>query len=100
MCPRHKQMSIDRKKKRDRERGSAAARGYDETWRRTRASYIKAKRVCEWDGCSDPIDEVHHKMPLAEGGARLDWGNLQGLCRHHHSSITANRERDEQGRWL
>jgi 5-methylcytosine-specific restriction protein A len=84
--------------KRDRRRGSAAARGYGARWRRLRAMYLRAN-----PRCVDPF-EVHetlmlantvdHVLPKSEGGTDV-WDNLQSLCASCHNRKTAS----EDGRW-
>ena len=37
-----------------------------------------------------PVEEVHHKLPLAEGGTH-DEGNLISLCQSCHARIHAER---------
>ena len=78
----------------ERDRPSAAARGYDQHWRRVRAAYIKAHPYCCVPGCGEPTTDVDHVIRLADGGTN-QWSNLQGFCHRHHSSKTAS----EDGRW-
>jgi hypothetical protein len=33
-------------------------------------------------------EEVHHRVPIAAGGDRFAFSNLEHLCKHHHSEIT------------
>lgn len=84
-----------RRKKRRREdqrRPGARARGYDERWQRTRSAFLTAFPVCQHEhGCLEPAVDVHHidgQGPLGERGH--DWSNLAGLCKRHHSQITAS----------
>ncbi|EUA18459.1 HNH endonuclease signature motif containing protein [Mycobacterium xenopi] len=48
-----------------------------------RAAKLAANPVCEWPGCRRPAERVDHIVPLAEGGPRYAWTNLQALCRPH-----------------
>jgi 5-methylcytosine-specific restriction protein A len=75
-------------KQRERERGSAAARGYDREWRRIRAEYLVTHPICEV--CKKvPATEVHHKNPLAPRGTGThDWWNLEARCKPCHSRRT------------
>ena len=65
--------------------GTAAQRGYDAQWRSARAAIMnRARNQCEHSGCHVPAVEVHHIVPLAEGGPRLHASNLIALCQDHH----------------
>jgi len=72
---------------------------YGYAWRRIRARYIAAHPLCERcdsNGRLTPAEQVHHKIPLTEGGTHKE-GNLQALCRACHSGITLaenNRQRN------
>ena len=63
---------------------------YGRAWRRIRTCYIQAHPLCEQcekEGRLTPAEEVHHILPLADGGTH-DAGNLMALCKSCHSSIT------------
>lgn len=71
-------------------RPSAAARGYDHNWRRTRGRYLQLHPECEHPGCPELAEDVHHldlQGPNGPNGHRHF--NLQALCHAHHSSVTA-----------
>jgi hypothetical protein len=58
---------------------SAANRGYDGAWRKVRLVVLERDgHRCAW--CARPATTVDHVRPLAEGGARLDPGNLVACC--------------------
>ena len=78
----------------NRRRGSAAKRGYDRKWRKTRARIIARDPICRAPGCIHPSTDVDHIVPKALGGSDDD-DNLQGLCKTCHSRKTAR----EDGRW-
>lgn len=83
-----------RRRKRDT-RPSAAQRGYDKAWFRTRHAFLKAHPNCEH--CDGPATEVDHrdgKGPLGPLGHH--WPNLRALCKPCHSSRTAQ---DQPGGW-
>lgn len=67
-------------------RPSSTARGYDRKWRRVRAMFLRRHPACEL--CGGEATEVHHMVPLAEGGTHA-WANLQPLCKRCHSRVTA-----------
>jgi 5-methylcytosine-specific restriction protein A len=78
-------------------RSSAARRGYDAQWRRTRARFLRAHPRCEHGGCTEPATEAHHLDGLGPNGpAGHDEFNLQALCGRHHSQVTA---REQPGGW-
>ena len=71
---------------------------YGRAWQHIRDLYIAAHPLCEQ--CADagritPAREVHHIIPLTEGGSNDD-NNLLALCTVCHSGITrgaTNRRR-------
>ena len=72
-------------------RDSEKKRMYGRCWKRIRDSYVKAHPFCEvcyGKGVLVPVEEVHHKKPLSEGGTH-DRGNLIALCKSCHSRIHA-----------
>jgi len=82
----------------DARRPSSVERGYDATWRATRAAYLKAYPQCQDpQGCIKPATDVDHIDGQGPRGPRgHDWANLRGLCHSHHSQRTA---RDQPGGW-
>lgn len=45
---------------------------------------------CKVPGCANLSTDVDHIKPLTDDGADpYDEGNLQGLCKRHHSAKTA-----------
>lgn len=99
-CAEHRRL-------RDLARGTAADRGYDKTWRTTRADYLAhhAPRknylgvsvpICENCGrCAEETQhplEVDHIDGLGPDGPRgHDPTNLQALCRPCHQTKTAHQ---------
>jgi 5-methylcytosine-specific restriction protein A len=82
----------------DRERASAARRGYGPRWRRARAGYLARHPLCvqcEAAGRLEPATVVDHVIPH-HGDQALFWaeGNWQGLCKRCHDAKTAR-----EGRW-
>ena len=79
-------------------RGYSSGKRYGRAWKRIRDSYVKTHPFCEQcfeKGIIVPVDEVHHKKPLSEGGSH-DRSNLISLCKSCHAKIHAERG-DYQG---
>jgi 5-methylcytosine-specific restriction endonuclease McrA len=78
-------------------RGSARKRGYDKTWEKASKLYRSANPICERCLSRGKYNDkdllVHHIKPLKEGGARLDFNNLQTLCRSCHKAIHKEMDR-------
>jgi 5-methylcytosine-specific restriction endonuclease McrA len=86
------------KRELDRERPSAARRGYGLRWRRARAAFLALHPVCA--GCRAqgrvvPATVVDHVVPH-HGDQTLFWdrGNWAPLCKSCHDAKTAR-----EGRW-
>ena len=72
-CEEHAKLEAKRYEKYDRDR------------------YISAHPLCEEclkAGRMTPAEEVHHKLPLSQGGTHAE-SNLMALCKPCHSRITA-----------
>ena len=94
-CPEHKRLVAARYNR--YERTPEMKHRYNGAWPAIRRSYIKAHPLCEVcrrEGRYTEAREVHHIIPLADGGTH-DANNLMALCKPCHSRITAN----EGGRW-
>jgi 5-methylcytosine-specific restriction protein A len=64
---------------------------YGRKWKRIRDRYIAANPLCAEcgrDGRLTAAEEVHHVIPLGQGGTH-DNDNLMSLCTSCHSRITA-----------
>ena len=75
-------------------RGSACSRGYDGTWKALREAKLQQDPWCAHCLAQDkhtPASEVDHIRPFKGKGdpLRLDWRNLQSLCKPCHSRKTA-----------
>ncbi len=68
----------------DRERGTAAKRGYDREWREFAKAFLLDHPFCNRCGAVSVM--VHHRKPLKEGGERLDKANCEALCQSCHLS--------------
>ena len=78
-------------------RSAEMKRRYNGAWPRIRSRFLNAHPLCEIcmkEGRATPAAEVHHIIPLADGGTH-DPDNLMALCKPCHSRITAT----EGGRW-
>lgn len=64
---------------------------YGRAWKRIRDRHIKEHplcELCEQQGVLRPAEEVHHRLPLADGGTH-ERNNLVSLCRSCHMKIHA-----------
>ena len=74
-------------------RGYNANDRYGNNWKRIRAWYVAKHPLCEQcykEGRYVPVEEVHHIVPLAEGGTNAD-SNLISLCKSCHEKIHRQR---------
>jgi len=78
------------------QRGTSAERGYDATWRKLRAAYLREHPLCECDACQGgkvrvtAAQVVNHRIDIAERpDLRLEWDNLQSMSKAHHDAYTA-----------
>jgi 5-methylcytosine-specific restriction enzyme A len=86
------------KRELDRERPSAARRGYGPRWRRARAAFLAQHPLCAACralGRVVPATVVDHVVPH-RGNQRLFWyeGNWAPACKPCHDAKTAR-----EGRW-
>jgi 5-methylcytosine-specific restriction protein A len=75
------------------QRDPETRRRYGRAWKRIRDRYIKSHPLCEEckrNGKLIPSEEVHHVVPLREGGTHKE-SNLMALCKSCHSRIHAER---------
>ena len=77
----------------DRNRGTAAQRGYGARWQRIRLMHLRSNPLCMdpygvHEGRPVPATDVDHILPRREGGSDSD-DNLQSLCHSCHSKKTA-----------
>ena len=86
-CEKHAKQD---RKEYDRQRGSFRERGYSFEWDKARKLYLSKNPLCEICATKNKIVQsvlVHHKVPITEGGALLDYNNLQALCNNCHENI-------------
>ena len=75
------------------DRDPAVRRRYGRAWKRIRDSYVQLHPLCEQcqeKGLLVPTEEVHHRIPLSEGGTHAR-ENLIALCKPCHARIHAER---------
>ncbi len=68
-------------------------RRYGRSWQRIRKAYAEQHPLCEEclkEGRLVPVEQVHHIVPLSEGGTN-DFSNLRSLCQSCHSRLHALR---------
>ena len=92
-CPAHTHEAT----RYDRERGTAAERGYGGRWRKVRKSYLAAHPLCVeclGAGRTAASDQVDHIVPVTGPDDPLFWDkdNWQALCTPCHRAKSA-RER-------
>lgn len=85
----------------DQRRGSARQRGYDWTWAKARAAYLREHPLCEQ--ClrvrlTVVAAMVDHIVPMSDGGDKLDDDNLQSLCWSCHEVKKAREKRAVRAR--
>lgn len=98
-CPCERREAAERKARFDKDRPSAAARGYDADWRRLRAAQLAAHPFCR--RCGAPARDVDHVAPLRQAPERrLDPANLQSLCASCHSRAKQSEERRAHSRTI
>jgi len=69
---------------------------YGRAWKKIRARFLSQHPLCEQcekAGRLTPAEEVHHILPLADGGTH-DEDNLMALCKSCHSRITVRNGRN------
>lgn len=94
-CYEHQKQENQRYEKYDR--SPEMKKRYGRAWKRIRDRHITQYPLCEMcknHGRLTPAEEVHHILPLSQGGTHED-SNLMSLCKSCHSEITAK----EGGRW-
>lgn len=70
-------------------RNQTVRRKYGRAWKRIRDSYVKTHPFCEKcfeKGILVPVDEVHHIVPISQGGTH-ERSNLMSLCKSCHNKI-------------
>lgn len=97
-CEQHRKQAASDYEKYGRDK--AVRRKYGRAWKRIRDKYVSEHPFCELcfeKGILVPVDEVHHKLPLAEGGTH-DRNNLISLCKSCHAKIHGERGDYQEGK--
>lgn len=94
-CDQHKRETA---KRYDKERGTAAQRGYDARWRKARAVFLRRNPLCvecQKEGKLVQATVVDHRIPH-KGNYEKFWdeNNWQALCKLCHDRKTV---RDDGG---
>ena len=90
-CEEHAKQEAKRYEKYDRD--PAVRRRYGRAWKRIRDSYVHEHPLCELcleTGKLVETEEVHHRIPLSEGGTHAR-ENLISLCKTCHAKLHAER---------
>ena len=86
-CDKHR---IEERRKYDKyERSPDINKKYSHAWRRIRDRYAAAHPLCEMclkAGRLTPVQEVHHILPVSQGGTHA-MDNLMSLCQSCHTKI-------------
>ncbi len=93
-CEKHKKQETQRY---DRERGTAAQRGYGGRWQRYRLQYLRQHPLCvecESKGLVKPSKHVDHIKAVSGPDDPLFWApdNHQALCHSCHSRKTVKED--------
>lgn len=80
----------------DKERGTAAQRGYDSKWRKARLGFLRKHPLCTYCIAKGLVIEatvVDHIKPH-KGDKILFWqrDNWQALCKSHHDAKTVRED--------
>ena len=86
-CDKHR---TEERRKYDRyERSPDINKKYGYAWRRIRDRYAAVHPLCEMclgEGRLTPVQEVHHILPVSQGGTHA-MDNLMSLCQSCHTKI-------------
>lgn len=65
-------------------------RPYDHEWDELSRKFRRLHPICAVRGCRNPSQHTDHILNIRDAPhLRLIWSNLQALCGHHHSRLTA-----------
>lgn len=98
--PKGQRTTQERKRDHDQQRGTSAERGYDAVWRRLRVMFLNANPLCVFHQRKretvaatvvDHIQSVRDRPDL-----RLEWSNLQSLCKPCHDRLRQQEQNAER----
>jgi 5-methylcytosine-specific restriction endonuclease McrA len=93
---RQRERERSRRRRADAERGKRVALYHRKRWKTTREAVLRRDPICKV--CNVRLSEqVDHIVPLSQGGAGWDSGNLQGICGRCHA-LKSGRESRAQTR--
>jgi hypothetical protein len=80
-------------KQRNREMTSQNKQVYNsKRWKILRRHKLFLTPLCEWEGCDEIAQDVHHRHAIQDGGAPWEMANLEALCHPHHSCLTRREQ--------
>lgn len=89
-CISHKRIE---QKRYDKQRGTAAQRGYDARWRKYTRIYKAEHPLCiNYKECHNTTEVVDHIVPVSRGGDFWDPDNHQPICKMCHDTKTAKED--------
>lgn len=86
-CKEHKKLLMKQYDQFNRDKNKN--KKYGNNWHRIRALYVKQHPLCERclkEGRITPVEEVHHILPVKQGGSN-DFSNLMSVCKSCHVKI-------------
>ena len=86
-CEEHTKTERDRYNR--YERAPDVNKKYGRAWKRIRDLYAAAHPLCEMclkEGRLTPVEEVHHILPISQGGDHRQ-SNLMSLCQSCHTKL-------------
>lgn len=86
-----KECIAERGREKDRQRGTAAQRGYDYEWQKARKQFLINHPLCVQ--CGAPANVAHHHTRRRDGGSN-DESNLDALCQSCHSRLHSVERRE------
>ena len=94
-APKHEQQKKDRMVRYYRKRGKTTARGYGNDWAKVRDRKLSSQplcEICQGNGRTTAATVVHHIKPTdTHFHLRLQFSNLQSLCRNCHENLHGRR---------
>ena len=86
-CELHR--TIENRRYNEFERAPDVNKKYGRAWKRIRDRYAAAHPLCEMclkEGRYTPVEEVHHILPISQGGDHRQ-SNLMSLCQSCHTKL-------------